>query len=117
MLPAPRNSNALNMACVNTVSYTHLVILQMFHQTDLSLVLDGLLRRTVLAHTERVVRPDIDSVSYTHLDVYKRQAVCSRNPKLADMTDGEIARRIAKLFDLPATPRRWPERSGPVRQR
>ena len=27
-------------------------------------------------------------------------AVCSRNPKLADMTDGEIARRIAKLFDL-----------------
>lgn len=32
----------------------------MFHQTDLSLVLDGLVRRTVLAHTERVVRPDID---------------------------------------------------------
>ena len=27
-------------------------------------------------------------------------AVCSRNPKLADMTDGDVARRGAKLFDL-----------------
>lgn len=27
-------------------------------------------------------------------------ADCNRNPKLVDMTDGEIARRISKLFDL-----------------
>ena len=40
------------------------------------------------------------SAPFQRIFVDTHGAVCSRNPKLADMTDGEIARRIAKLFDL-----------------
>ena len=39
-----------------------LVVAQVLQQADLRLLLDGLVRRTVLAHTERVVRPDVDHV-------------------------------------------------------
>ena len=41
------------------------VVLQVLHQPDLHLLLDRLVRRTVLAHAERIVRPDVDHVQ-TH---------------------------------------------------
>ena len=44
------------------------VVFQMLHQADLRLMLHGLMRRTVLAHAERVVRPDVD-----HMQAHQRR--------------------------------------------
>ena len=44
------------------------VVAQVLHQADLRLVLHGLVRRAVLAHAERVVRPDVD-----HMQAHQRR--------------------------------------------
>ena len=45
-----------------------MVVAQVLHQADLRLVLHGLMRRPVLAHAERVVRPDVD-----HMQTHQRR--------------------------------------------
>ena len=59
----PRHDGLITVGRAQHDHRTFIVVVsEVFHQADLGFMLDRLVRRTVLANAERVVRPDIDHV-------------------------------------------------------
>ena len=69
---------------INPVSYTHLGVWQIFDQKECQKAVEDalsvgyrLIDTASLYRNEEAVGRAIKAVSYTHLDVYKRQFACS----------------------------------------